>query len=119
MNANPMHMRDFGDSSPRSSRGAGAAGANLSVFPSDSSPSAGHRATFFPPVAGADSTKPGSSILTLEPPKNLSGKVIFQRLEGQAAAFRKGTFAEHVKEYDMLTGERKMRIDEGRLHKAE
>eukprot|EP00928_Gymnodinium_smaydae_P078013 TRINITY_DN6159_c4_g1_i1.p1 TRINITY_DN6159_c4_g1~~TRINITY_DN6159_c4_g1_i1.p1 ORF type:complete len:704 (-),score=128.41 TRINITY_DN6159_c4_g1_i1:224-2335(-) len=58
-------------------------------------------------------------LITIEPPRNLSAKVIVKRLDDQANAFRRGTFAEWVKEHDVLTGIKKVRIDAPRLQKEE
>jgi len=52
-------------------------------------------------------------------PKNMSGSHILQRLEEQQKAFRRGTFAEYVKEFDILTGSRKVALEEGRLKDEE
>merc|ERR1719198_10358 len=58
-------------------------------------------------------------ILTFEPPSNLNSKHIVNRLEVQAKAFRKGTFAEYVKECDIFTGAPKVRIDPRQLERQE
>jgi len=55
----------------------------------------------------------------LEPPESLSSKVVVERLEKQAGAFRQGTFAEYVKENDIFTGDPKMRLDKKLLESEE
>eukprot|EP00928_Gymnodinium_smaydae_P016647 TRINITY_DN16279_c0_g1_i1.p1 TRINITY_DN16279_c0_g1~~TRINITY_DN16279_c0_g1_i1.p1 ORF type:complete len:707 (-),score=159.13 TRINITY_DN16279_c0_g1_i1:28-2148(-) len=55
----------------------------------------------------------------LAPPKCLPNDQILQRLEAQAKAFRQNTFEEYKKEYDLLTGLKKHRIDGKRLRDEE
>eukprot|EP00929_Paragymnodinium_shiwhaense_P050352 TRINITY_DN2534_c0_g5_i2.p1 TRINITY_DN2534_c0_g5~~TRINITY_DN2534_c0_g5_i2.p1 ORF type:complete len:638 (-),score=151.14 TRINITY_DN2534_c0_g5_i2:220-2133(-) len=53
-----------------------------------------------------------SEVLKLDPPRSLANDVIIQRLENQRVAVFKSTFAEYLKDYDILTGELKTRIDD-------
>merc|ERR1712228_1082514 len=64
-------------------------------------------------------TRDGHVLVVAEPPGNLKDKVIVQRLDTQIGAFRKTTFKEYVKEYDVLTGDKKSRLDADELQKQE
>jgi len=57
--------------------------------------------------------------LWLEPPRNVSSKVILQRLDDQKTSFRKTTFSAYTKEYDVMTGVLRVRFDEARLRREE
>jgi len=49
----------------------------------------------------------------------ISGKVVKQRLEGQAKAFRQNSFAQYIKQFDVFSGKLKQSFDEKRLRDEE
>lgn len=57
--------------------------------------------------------------LVLHPPKNLSGDVIRQRLEDQAKGFRNKTYAQYMKDFDILTGKKKEKVQASNLRREE
>jgi len=67
----------------------------------------------------AGGTNANSVSLVLHPPKNLSGDQIHQRLEDQAKGFRKHTYAQYMKEFDILTGKKKEKVQSNQLRRDE
>lgn len=61
----------------------------------------------------------GGETLTLEPPWNLSNKVVYNRVEVATKASQSHSFAMYTKEYDVFTGDLKQRFDETRLRNEE
>lgn len=61
----------------------------------------------------------GGETLTLEPPWNLSNKVVYNRVEVATKASQSHSFAMYTKEYDVFTGDLKQRFDEARLRNEE
>jgi len=57
--------------------------------------------------------------LRMDPPESLKNKVILQRLDTQADAFRKTTFGVYTKDHDVFTGEFKVRLNEQTLKMEE
>ncbi|CAK8999937.1 unnamed protein product [Durusdinium trenchii] len=54
----------------------------------------------------------GGETLTLEPPWNLSNKVVYNRLDIATKTSQTHSFAMYTKEYDVFTGDLKQRFDE-------
>jgi len=61
----------------------------------------------------------GGETLTLEPPWNLSNKVVYNRVDVATKASQSHSFAMYTKEYDVFTGDLKQRFDEARLRNEE
>lgn len=61
----------------------------------------------------------GGETLTLEPPWNLSNKVVYNRLDIATKTSQTHSFAMYTKEYDVFTGDLKQRFDEKRLRDEE
>jgi hypothetical protein len=57
--------------------------------------------------------------LELQPPKSLTGDQVKQRLEDRAKGFSKQTFTHYMKEYDILTGKKKEKVQSNQLQKDE
>lgn len=62
---------------------------------------------------------PGMTPVLMDTAARISGKVICQRLEGQAKAFRQNSFANYIKEYDVFKGQPKQSFAEKRLRDEE
>eukprot|EP00434_Breviolum_minutum_P012650 symbB.v1.2.011149.t1/scaffold732.1/size241626/23 len=61
----------------------------------------------------------GGETLTLEPPWNLSNKVVYSRVDVATKTSQSQSFAMYTKEYDVFTGDLKQRFDEVRLRNEE
>lgn len=60
-----------------------------------------------------------AGVINMESAARISGKVIRQRLEGQAKAFRQTSFAQYIKDFDVFTGKLKLNFDDKRLRDEE
>lgn len=60
-----------------------------------------------------------AGVINMDSAVRISGKVIKQRLEGQAKAFRQNSFAQYIKEFDVFSGKLKQSFDEKRLRDEE
>lgn len=69
-------------------------------------------------AAGASAGPPLVSLM-LCPPKSVGSLEVLQRFEGQSKAFQQQTFAEYMREFDILTGNKKLRIDGQKLREEE
>eukprot|EP00747_Dinoflagellata_sp_TGD_P168576 gnl/TRDRNA2_/TRDRNA2_195274_c0_seq1.p1 gnl/TRDRNA2_/TRDRNA2_195274_c0~~gnl/TRDRNA2_/TRDRNA2_195274_c0_seq1.p1 ORF type:complete len:774 (-),score=173.87 gnl/TRDRNA2_/TRDRNA2_195274_c0_seq1:168-2432(-) len=63
--------------------------------------------------------KTSSEKICMEPPEHLDDNTVMTRLVSQADAFKKQTFGEYVREYDILTGLKKNCIDGEKLKNEE
>lgn len=57
--------------------------------------------------------------ISLGPPPHVSGKLAMHRLEDQKKGFNRQSFALYMKEYDILSGKRKVPVDPKRLEEDE
>jgi len=60
-----------------------------------------------------------TGIINMDSAVRISGKVVKQRLEGQAKAFRQNSFAQYIKQFDVFSGKLKQSFDEKRLRDEE
>ncbi|OLQ02302.1 hypothetical protein AK812_SmicGene14866 [Symbiodinium microadriaticum] len=68
---------------------------------------------------GSTFARIGVETLILEPPANLSAKVVYGRLDAASKASQTLSFANYTKEYDVFTGDLKQRFDAERLRSEE
>eukprot|EP00747_Dinoflagellata_sp_TGD_P102308 gnl/TRDRNA2_/TRDRNA2_168637_c0_seq1.p1 gnl/TRDRNA2_/TRDRNA2_168637_c0~~gnl/TRDRNA2_/TRDRNA2_168637_c0_seq1.p1 ORF type:complete len:794 (+),score=122.66 gnl/TRDRNA2_/TRDRNA2_168637_c0_seq1:144-2525(+) len=58
-------------------------------------------------------------LVNFEPPQNMEGTEIWGRIDSQKNAFMLRTFGEYVKEYNVLTGDKKVRLNATQLGNSE